>query len=259
MKNTNIKKIKALSFNDSNDVIESLYKKYLFKPEPESTGFDFKGLLNDKLIGKGCIVSSFGVESAVALHYCLNLNPNLKVVFIDTKRHFQETHEYKDQLKEILQFDLITVSPDDFDLNKEDKNNNLFRKNPDACCEIRKNLPLREALKNFDFWVSGRKRYQSSFRSTLSIMERDNRLLKINPMAMWSEVEVKDYRLLHNLPNHPLYKKNYLSIGCECCTRPVKDGEDARAGRWDHIPKKTECGIHFSKSGKIVRNKIEKD
>ena len=114
---------------------------------------------------------------------------------------------------------------------------------PDLCCQIRKTEPLARALKGFDAWFTGRKRFQNAVRSELRLFEADGARIKINPLANWTAADLKAHMERHDLPPHPLVGQGYPSIGCVPCTSRVAPGEDARAGRWRGLDK-TECGIH---------------
>ncbi len=115
--------------------------------------------------------------------------------------------------------------------------------NPDLCCHIRKTEPLKRAVKDFDAWFTGRKRFQNSQRAALSLFEAEGTRIKINPLVSWSADDLKAYALRHGLPEHPLVAKGYPSIGCVPCTTRVTGDEDQRSGRWRGLDK-TECGIH---------------
>ena len=126
------------------------------------------------------------------------------------------------------------------------------------CCAIRKVEPLKRALAGKHAWITGMRRGQSASRGDIAIEEFDEAhgLVKFNPLADWSEEEVWDHIGRHEVPYNPLYDQGYRSIGCAPCTRPVVAGEDARAGRWWwENDGASECGIHFSPDGKIVREK----
>jgi phosphoadenosine phosphosulfate reductase len=126
------------------------------------------------------------------------------------------------------------------------------------CCEIRKVEPLKRALAGKRAWITGMRRGQSALRGGIAIEEFDQAqgLMKFNPLAGWSEAEVWDHIGRYEVPYNPLYDQGYRSIGCAPCTRPVVAGEDARAGRWWwEKDGASECGIHFSADGKIVREK----
>lgn len=194
--------------------------------------------------GSIALVSSFGAESAVLLHLVAEVDRNLPVVFLDTGRLFAETFEYRTRLANRLGLtDVRSVSPDPERLAAEDPHRALWMTKPDLCCHIRKTEPLARALHGFDAWFTGRKRFQSSVRSRMSVFEADGERIKVNPLAHWSLENVEAYAVRHNLPVHPLVVKGYASIGCVPCTSRVLPGEDHRAGRWRGL-EKTECGIH---------------
>jgi phosphoadenosine phosphosulfate reductase len=126
------------------------------------------------------------------------------------------------------------------------------------CCEIRKVEPLERALAGKRAWITGMRRGQSTLRTAIAVEEADSihGLMKFNPLADWSEDDIWAYIRRHELPYNPLYDQGYRSIGCAPCTRPVVAGEDARAGRWWwETSGASECGIHFSADGKMIREK----
>jgi phosphoadenosine phosphosulfate reductase len=200
--------------------------------------------IQDLFKDKIALVSSFGADSAVLLHMAAEIDKSLPVIFIDTRVLFPETLAYRDELVALLGLTSVkTIYPSPELLAREDPEDFLWAANPDRCCEIRKVLPLAAALKGFDAWISGRKRFQAQSRSNLSLFESEGGRIKINPLAHWTARSILSYLEAHALPRHPLIAKNYLSIGCIPCTSPVKPGEDARAGRW-RGQKKVECGLH---------------
>lgn len=230
-------------------LLDDLQGRYL----PDLGHQDMAGLLNDERLGRLCIVSSFGAESVVLLHWIAGVRPGLPVLFLETRMHFPETLDYARRLAEDFGLDLRMIAPNPDDLAAEDPDDTLWQRNPDACCQIRKVVPLQDALAGFDAWVSGRKRFQASTRSALPVLERDGRLVKINPLALWDAEEVAAYAARHSLPKHPLIARGYPSIGCRTCTQPAAPGADPRSGRWAHLPDKTECGIHLGPDGKFRR------
>ncbi|MDF0599280.1 phosphoadenylyl-sulfate reductase [Psychromarinibacter sp. C21-152] len=215
---------------------------------------DIPGLLKDTKLGRTAIVSSFGAESVVLLHYVVSVLPDIPVLFLDTGKHFPETLAYRDEVADALGLNLQVATPDSSLLEKEDPYGVLYGRDPNACCTIRKTFPLQDAIAPFDSWISGRKRYQGASRAALPILERDGEKIKINPMASWLESDVRAYFARHDLPRHPLEANGYPSIGCAPCTQPVAAGDDQRAGRWAHMPDKTECGIHLGPDGRFVRS-----
>lgn len=207
--------------------------------------------------GHIALSSSFGAESAVLLHLVARVYRAVPVVFLETGKHFRETIAYRDQLISQLGLTKVEIcAPDDTALQKEDPQANLHLTDPDRCCALRKVEPFDLLLEHYDAWITGRKRYQNPTREDLPIFEEDhNGKIKVNPLANWSPSDVKGYFRRHNLPPHPLVAKGYPSIGCAPCTTPVKGDEDARAGRW-RGSEKTECGIHVTADGKVVRTKL---
>jgi phosphoadenosine phosphosulfate reductase len=201
-------------------------------------------VIEDLFPGRIALVSSFGAESAVLLHMVAQIDKTTPVLFIDTKVLFAETLAYRDELVAQLGLsNVLTLGPKTALLTVEDPENFLWASNPGRCCEIRKVLPLAEALEGYDAWISGRKRFQAHTRGTLALFESEGGRTKINPLANWPAVKILDYLDAFELPRHPLVAKNYFSIGCIPCTSPVRPGEDPRAGRWRGSDK-IECGLH---------------
>lgn len=197
--------------------------------------------------GSVALVSSFGAESAVLLHMVARIDPGLPVLFLETGMLFRETLAYQRDLAAQLGLsDVRLIRPEPSELAADDPDGTLHRENPDGCCFIRKTLPLRRALAPFGAWITGRKRMQAATRASLELFEedRENGLLKVNPLAHWDAAMIRAYLERHRLPPHPLVARGYLSIGCAPCTTPVRPGEDPRAGRWRNSGK-VECGIHF--------------
>ncbi|MFN6953086.1 MAG: phosphoadenylyl-sulfate reductase [Albidovulum sp.] len=209
--------------------------------------------LNDPEVGNLALVSSFGAESVVLLHLVSVVAPGTPVIFIDTQMLFPETLAYQRELAEKLNLtDLRTIRADRRDTELADPDNTLHQFDTDACCHLRKVVPLERALKGFDGWITGRKRFQSTTRAALEFFENDDhKRLKVNPLAHWGREDLEEYIVNNRLPRHPLVRKGYPSIGCAPCTSPVREGEDPRAGRW-RGSNKEECGIHFI-NGRVVR------
>jgi phosphoadenosine phosphosulfate reductase len=205
-------------------------------------------VLKDGIAGDVALVSSFGAESAVLLHLAAQVDPAVPVLFLDTDKHFPETIAYRDELvARIGLTNMQVLRPDPADIAAKDDNGLRWSWDPDGCCELRKVRPLAKALAQFDASITGRKAFQSTGRATLPRFEVDagdaQRRLKINPLIDWSAADIEAWFEAHGLPRHPLVAQGYPSIGCSPCTRPVKPGEDPRAGRWAGW-EKTECGIH---------------
>jgi len=187
---------------------------------------------------KVLVTSSFGTSSAVLLHIVSRIRPNCPIYFIDTGYHFKETLRYKDQLTRLLNLNVVTLKPDP-SRHMTTKVQQMWAKNPEACCNINKNEPLRNIKPEHQVWVSGLIGYQNSYRNTLSIMEEQSDILKFYPLIDWNKSLVDEYIENHGLPFHPLVSQGYHSVGCTHCTVPGV----GRNGRWADSSK-TECGLH---------------
>lgn len=212
--------------------------------------------VTDPDLGKVALVSSFGAESVVLLHMVSVVSPGLPVLFIDTQMLFPETLEYQREVSASLGLtDIRVIRANEEEIARQDPDGSLHQFSQDACCDLRKTVPLEHALSGFDAWITGRKRFQGGQRAELEFFEPEPPLrLRVNPLAHWRPSDVQEYMTENNLPRHPLVAKGYPSIGCAPCTSAVKDGEDQRAGRWRGT-EKTECGIHFI-GGRMVRGKV---
>lgn len=198
--------------------------------------------------GRLAVVSSFGADAAVLLHLVAQIDTGVPILFLETGKHFLETLMYRDIL--IGRFGLTkaqALEPQPDDLRHFDPNGDLWSRDPDLCCQIRKVDPLQRALANVDAWITGRKRYQTSARAGLPFAEVVDGRLKINPLASWNEEHIRNAFQHFKLPPHPLFDEGYRSIGCAPCTRRVGADEDSRAGRWAGSDK-TECGIHLGEN-----------
>jgi phosphoadenosine phosphosulfate reductase len=192
------------------------------------------------------LVSSFGAESAVLLHLVSQVKPDLPVLFLDTGMLFGQTLDYRRQLAARLGLtDVRDLRPSYQDLATIDPDAKLWQTDTDACCNLRKVIPLDRALAGFGAWITGRKRFQGGSRLSLAVVEQAGDQLKFNPLANWSKADLDAYVAEHDLPAHPLVAQGFPSIGCWPCTKPVEDGQDSRAGRWAGSDK-TECGIHLA-------------
>ena len=197
---------------------------------------------------KLALVSSFGTESAALLKVMADVDPAIPVIFLDTGWIFEETLAYRDTLIEKLGLrDVRSIKPAEETLAKKDPNGDLWFSDPDACCRIRKVEPLARALKPFEGWINGRKRFQGGLRAAMPVVEQDGDRLKFNPFAQATREEIEAIYKSADLPPHPLVAAGFLSVGCMPCTSRTEAGEDARAGRWRGRAK-TECGIHITKT-----------
>lgn len=231
-------------------------------------------VLREQIVGRVALVSAFGAESAVLLHLVSTIDKHTPVLFVDTGQLFEETLRYRDTLVAHLDLrEVRSIQPDAAQLIASDRDRTLYARDADTCCSLRKQQPLQRALAGFEGWISGRKRYQASTRAAMELFEFEplpaqattphtqvaergrlpgNGRIKINPLAYWSEAQLRDHLQRHALPEHPLVAAGYASIGCAPCTSPVAPDEHPRAGRWRHCEQKLECGIHFDQ-GRVER------
>ncbi len=192
-------------------------------------------------------VSSFGAESAAMLGLIAEVDAGMPIVFIDTGMHFHQTLQYRDTLQDFLKLsDIRTVTGDAAAIKAVDPKGVLNKTDPDACCEVRKVLPLEPALKGFEAWITGRKRFHGGGRANLAVVEFSEGRYKINPLADWTHEHVAQYFADRKLPAHPLVGEGYPSIGCWPCTVRPEDPNDIRSGRWAGF-KKEECGLHLER------------
>jgi len=200
------------------------------------------------------LVSSFGAESVLLLHMISKIKPDTPVLFLDTGMLFGQTLDYRKTLAAKLGLtDVRDLRPHYQDLATSDPDAKLWQTDTDACCHIRKVIPLDRALADFDAWITGRKRFHGGDRLSLPVVEPAETQVKFNPLANWGKAELDAYMAEHDLPAHPLVAQGFPSIGCWPCTKPVEEGEDVRAGRWAGQDK-TECGIHVARAPGAVTN-----
>lgn len=214
----------------------------------ELQGADAKTILRraieEEFVDEIALVSSFGAESAVLLHLVSEVAPDTPVVFLDTQKHFAQTLSYRRKLASRLGLTNVQdILPDAEEAKTEDPSGDLWRRDTDACCDLRKVRPLKHALSGFGAWITGRKAFHGGERMHLPAVEWNGTHFKVNPIVSWTPDDVTAYMNEHDLPAHPLVEQGYPSVGCWPCTRPVEEGEDVRAGRWSNSDK-SECGIH---------------
>lgn len=193
------------------------------------------------------LACSFGGPSGmVVLDMVMRIDPSIPVYYLDTALLFPETYALVEETKTRYGITPIRVKPR---LSVAEQaavyGPELWRRNPNICCAMRKVEPQLAFLRAFDAWISGIRRDQSATRARVPIVEWDLKfgLIKVNPLATWDEWMVWTYVRAHNLPYNKLHDSDFPSIGCRPCTRPVASGESLRAGRWPGFSK-TECGLH---------------
>ena len=187
--------------------------------------------------GDGLVLAS-SFQDCVLIDLAAQVAPDLEVVFLDTQYHFAETLWYVETVRRRYDLNLRIVEPD---IPPDDR----WLDDPDACCAARKVVPMAKALAGREAWMTGLRRDEAPTRASAPIVGYDvgRGMVKVNPIATWTAADVERYAASRALPEHPLREKGYASIGCWPCTRPVAEGEDARAGRWSGLDK-LECGLH---------------
>jgi phosphoadenosine phosphosulfate reductase len=191
-----------------------------------------------------CITSSMG--DAVLAHLAAKVAPGIDVVFLDTGYHFVETIGTRDAVAATLPVNLLTITPVQSVAEQDAQYGpDLWRRDPDLCCALRKVAPLRESLDGYDAWATGLRRAETHNRVIAPVIGWDarKRKVKVSPLARWSDEQVERYIAENGVLVNPLQYDGYPSIGCWPCTRRVAPGEDPRSGRWAGTGK-TECGIH---------------
>jgi len=191
-----------------------------------------------------CITSSMG--DAVLAHLASTVAPGIDVVFLDTGYHFAETIGTRNAVEATLPVNLIDITPVQSVAEQDAAHGkDLFARDPDLCCALRKVRPLQEGLADYDAWATGLRRAETHNRVIAPVIGWDakKRKVKVSPLARWSDDEVDRYISENGVLVNPLQYDGYPSIGCAPCTRRVAPGEDARSGRWAGTGK-TECGIH---------------
>jgi phosphoadenosine phosphosulfate reductase len=199
----------------------------------------------DEQFGSGwCVTSS--MADAVVPHLASRVRPGVDVLFLDTGYHFAETIGTRDAVAATLPVTLRTITPKRTVAEQDASfGARLYERNPDQCCALRKVMPLREGLTSYLAWASGLRRDEAETRADAKVIEWDARrsMVKLNPIAAWSQDDVDAYIAEHGVLVNPLLSDGYGSVGCAPCTRRTAHGEDARAGRWSGTSK-NECGLH---------------
>ena len=209
-------------------------------PETDDPVVDAHNVLRwaHRRFGEGlCVTASFG--DAVLAHLASEAIPGVEITLLDTGYLFAETEWFAEELRSRFDLNLRIIRP------QADLPANVWQTDTDACCAARKVEPLERALNGRTAWVSGLRRSDSDARRRAPFVHQDllRGVVKVNPLAGWTDAHVVTYVAAYGIPDHPLADRGFPSIGCWPCTRPVADGADQRSGRWaDSV--KTECGLH---------------
>ncbi len=185
------------------------------------------------------VACSFGKDSIVPVHLCLQIKKDIPIFTITTPFLFKQTPKYKKQMIKKYKMKIKEYKAKPCPVG-------LWKSDPDACCQYYKVEPTKEAVKNLDTWIAGLRKSEGSTRKKCSYIEIRGNIVKINPILDFSELDIWRYLAIYKIPTHPFYKKGYRSLGCQPCSQKEKsEKEPERAGRWMGTSKSMgECGIH---------------
>jgi phosphoadenosine phosphosulfate reductase len=195
--------------------------------------------------GDNWILAS-NMQDAVLIDLAVKVKPDVDVLFLETGYHFAETVGTRDAVGLTYPgIRIVNAAAEQSVAAQEAEFGLLNRTDPSRCCHLRKVIPLRRTLAGYDAWVTGVRRVDAPTRANTPIVQWDDRngLVKINPIAAWTDDEFNGYIAEHGILENPLVSEGYLSIGCAPCTAKPLPGQDARSGRWAGLAK-TECGLH---------------
>jgi phosphoadenosine phosphosulfate reductase len=196
----------------------------------------------------GTYVVASNMQDAVLVEMVAKVRPGVDVLFLDTGYHFAETIGTRDAVEAVYGVNVVNVRPE-LSVAEQDElhGKDLFARQPNECCRMRKVEPLSKALRGYSAWVTGIRRVEAPTRANAPLISFDEAfgLVKINPLAAWSDEDVQNYMTTHGILVNPLVDEGYPSIGCAPCTAKPEPGADPRSGRWQGLAK-TECGLHAS-------------
>ncbi|MEU8797489.1 phosphoadenylyl-sulfate reductase [Spirillospora sp. NPDC048819] len=191
-----------------------------------------------------CVTSSFA--DAVLVHLASRVVPDVDVVFLDTELHFPETLAVRARVEATMPVRVRSIRAEQTMIEQDREHGpELYARDPDLCCSLRKVMPLAGALADYDAWAAGLRRDESPARAGTPVVhfEAARDKVKVNPLAQWTRVDVAEYIARHDVPVNELVHRGYASIGCRPCTSPAERVGDSRSGRWPMFDK-TECGLH---------------
>lgn len=196
-----------------------------------------------------CVTCSFQTECMALVDLVIAHKPDIPVLFLETGYHFPETYAYRDRMTADMHLNLVNLSAQSTVAEQEARFGILNQSAPDRCCAMRKVEPLFRGLDGYGIWFTALRREQSPTRANLQATDQfrlptGKELLKVSPLASWTNADVWAYLKQRRIPVLPLYDQGYTSIGCAPCTTPPVDPENPRSGRW--AGQKLECGIHIS-------------
>ncbi|ETA93007.1 phosphoadenylyl-sulfate reductase [Mycobacterium avium] len=193
-------------------------------------------------------VVACNMQDAVTVSLASDVRPGVPVLFLDTGYHFPETIGTRDAVEAVYDIHLLNVTPEHTVAEQDELlGKDLFARDPNECCRLRKVEPLRRALRGYAAWVSGLRRVEAPTRADAPLISFDEsfKVVKVNPIAAWTDEQVDEYIERNGVLVNPLVQEGYPSIGCAPCTAKPAPGEDPRSGRW-RGRNKVECGLHAS-------------
>ncbi|MER7082552.1 phosphoadenylylsulfate reductase (thioredoxin) [Saccharopolyspora kobensis] len=195
--------------------------------------------------GDSLIVAS-NMQDAVLVDLAAKAKPGVDVLFLETGYHFAETIGTRDAVAQVYDVTIVDALPEQTVAEQDAAEGpRLHERDPNRCCFLRKVVPLRNTLARYEAWVTGVRRVEAPTRANTPVVTWDERngLVKINPLAAWSDEDMQRYIDEHGVLVNPLVAAGYPSIGCQPCTAKPAPGADPRSGRWAGSAK-TECGLH---------------
>ncbi len=199
-------------------------------------------------VSRGGYIVASNMQDGVLAHLAAQVRPGVDVLFLDTGYHFAETLGTRDAVEQVYGVNIVNARAV-ADVAEQDRaeGKDLFARDPNRCCALRKVAPLKSTLSNYRAWVTGIRRVESPTRANAPLISFDEAfgLVKINPIAAWSDDDMQAYIDEHSILVNPLVDEGYPSIGCAPCTIKPAPGSDPRSGRWAGRAK-TECGLHAS-------------
>ena len=196
----------------------------------------------------GSYVVASNMQDAVLVEMAAKVRPGVDVLFLDTGYHFAETIGTRDAVEAVYDIRVVNVTAEHTVAEQDELlGKDLFARDPNECCRLRKVAPLRKALQGYSAWVTGIRRVESPTRANAPLVSFDEAfgLVKINPLAAWTDEDIQAYIDANGVLVNPLVDEGYPSIGCAPCTAKPAEGADPRSGRWLGSAK-TECGLHAS-------------
>ncbi|WP_099184189.1 phosphoadenylyl-sulfate reductase [Mycobacterium kansasii] len=193
-------------------------------------------------------VVASNMADAVLVDLAAKVRPGVPVIFLDTGYHFAETIGTRDAIESVYDVRVLNLRPEHTVAEQDELlGKDLFARNPGECCRLRKVVPLSKTLRGYSAWVTGLRRVEAPPRANAPLISFDEafKLVKVNPLAAWTDQDMQDYITEHDVLVNPLVYDGYPSIGCAPCTAKPADGADPRSGRWQGLAK-TECGLHAS-------------